>query len=591
MANQVRMARILAADIGSSATHVCLLDNIEGRYRLVARGDASTTASNVDQGVMTGLIQAMRQIERVVQFPLLDTRDELISLDPHDGVMPVTFCAVLSAASPLRVLILGLSSAFSISSARRACLLPMVELTTALELDLLQADDDAYWTSLYHLYPEAIVLTGGFDDAPARPLEIGARRLLSLYDTISRNQRPIVIFAGNRAAVPGLTQILASSFDFRFVMNIRPNRDAERLDDLRRELILIYEQTKLSQLTGYKRLLSWCATPPQATCRSLETLYRFLASQAEPNQVVMGIDVGASNTLIFSQAGVTAPNLFGIREGAEHYSGANNDAIRRWLPLTIANEDALIYSLCDPNSLAIPTAEMPGSLVALGAAHEAILGSIKSWQDIPNRSTPSLFGCIDYLYARGGVLMHAGDKALGLLTLLDTLQPAGITQVFLDWAEIWPQLGVVATVAPQAAIEVLEQDSLSLLGTIFAPTGSVANQGQALRLTITRATGQCENHTIPGGIVKRFVFPKDELLTIKVQAGPRWDLGYDRGRSVEVKVRCGALGVIVDTRGRPLAYSKAGLLWRTRVDTDVQSLTSTIRLMYPQSIIKRGKQT
>ena len=203
MANQISMARILAADIGSAATHVCLLDNIEGRYRLVARGDALTTANDVNQGVMAGLIQAMRQIERVVQYPLLDTRSELISPDPREGVMPVTFCATLSAASPLRVLILGLSSAFSISSARRACLLPVVDLAGTLELDLVQSGDDAYWTNLYHLYPEVIVLVGGFDDAPARPLEISARRLLSLYDKTSRDQRPIVIFAGNQAAVHG----------------------------------------------------------------------------------------------------------------------------------------------------------------------------------------------------------------------------------------------------------------------------------------------------------------------------------------------------------------------------------------------------
>ena len=591
MTNQIRMVRILAADIGSTATHVCLLDNIEGRYRLVARGDALTTASNVDQGVMAGLIQAMRQIERAVQYPLLDTHDELISLDPRDGVIPITFCATLSSASSLRVLILGISSAFSIPSARRACLLPVVELAGALELDLAQPGDNAYWTNLYHLYPEAIVLVGGFDDAPAKPLEIGARRLLSLYGKTSRDQRPIVIFAGNRAAVPDLTQILASSFDFRYVMNIRPNPDAERLGDLRRELVHIYEQTKLSQLSGYKRLLGWCTNPPQATCRALENLFRFLARQAEPDRVVMGIDVGASNTLVFSQAGATTPTLFGIREGSGYYSGANNDAIRRWLPVAITNEDALLRALCDPS---LPTSlplDMPGSLAALGAAHEAILGSIISWQDISDSGDPAVLRNIDHLYARGEVLIHAGDKALGLLTLLDTLQPVGITQVILDWAEIWPQLGIVAAVAPQAAVEVLEQDGLSLLGTIIAPTGSAANQGHALHLTITRANGQCERHIIPGGVVKRFVFPKDEILTIKVQAGPRWDLGYGRGRTIEVTVRSGELGVIIDTRGRPLAYSKVGLLWRTRVDSDIQTLTSTMRLMYPQSTIKRGQQT
>ncbi|MHB1357782.1 MAG: glutamate mutase L [Anaerolineae bacterium] len=591
MAKQTRMARILAADIGSTTTHVCLLDNIEGRHRLVARGEALTTSSEADLGIMSGLVQAIRQIEHAVQSPLLDANNELISPEPPDRRMPVIFCVTSSAAPPVRVLILGLSNTFSIPSARRACQLPVVELAGALELDLAQQGDHAYWSSLYDLNPEVIVLVGGFDTTVAGTLEIGARRLLSFYSNPPRDQRPIVIFSGNQTAVQGLTQSLSPSFDFRSVLNIRPNPNSERLGDLRRELVHIYEQTKLSQMIGYRRLLKWCSAPPRATCGALENLFRFLASQSEPDQVVMGIDVGASNTLLFSQAGASASTLFGIHEGAGHYHGDDDDAIRRWLPLAIANENAMLRVLRNPSPVTPIPIEMPASLAALGAAHEAILENTKKWQDTLDSSDPTASGCVDRLYARGGVFMHTTDKALGLLTLLDALQPVGITQIVLDWAEMWPQLGAVAAVAPQAAVEVLEQDGLSLMGTIISPIGLAANHGQALFLTITHANGQCESHSIPGGIVKRFVFPKNEILTIKVQTSPRWNLGYNRGRNVEVQVRSGALGVIIDTRGRPLSYSKLGLLWRTRIDADIQTLTSPIRMMYSQSTLKRGQRT
>jgi hypothetical protein len=591
MVSQMQIARILAADIGSTSTHVCLVDQIEGSYRLVARGDVLSTVNDVDQGVMSGLVQAIRQIERVVQYPLLDINNEFIFSEPQDRTLPVTFCATSSAAPPLRVLILGLSNTFSIPSARRACLLPVVELAGAFELFLTQSYDPGYWANLYKLHPEVIVLVGGFDIALTKPFEACAHFLVKLYENTDRDQRPVVILAGNQAEVIELGQSLSTSFYVRSVPNIRSDPDTEYLDELRHELVRMYEQTKLSQLKGYSRLLKWCAIPPQAACSALEHLYRFLASEAYPEQFTMGIDAGASHTLLFSQAGTDAPIVCGTHEGIKNYNSVNGDAIRRWLPLSVTDKDAMRGSL---RKFVQPTqspSETPASLASFSVAHETILGSVRSWQDIPGSNDPTVNGSIDRLYAHGGVFVHTPDKALGLLTLLDTLQPTGITQVVLDWAEIWPQLGAVAAVMPQAAIEVLEQDGLSMSGTIIAPTGKAEYQGQALYLTITHADGSSENYAVPAGIIKRVVSSIDEVVTIKARAGLHWDLGYRRRRSIEAVVRCGALGIIVDTRGRPLNYTKAGLLWRTRVETDIQTLTSAIRLMYPQSTLIRGKQT
>jgi hypothetical protein len=112
-----------------------------------------------------------------------------------------------------------------------------------------------------------------------------------------------------------------------------------------------------------------------------------------------------------------------------------------------------------------------------------------------------------------------------------------------------------------------------------------------MHLTIIRTNGQRQDYTIPGGVIRRLVFPKDETLEIRAQAGPKWDLGYGNGQRVEATVLSGRLGVIIDTRGRPLAYPKAGLTWRTRVEPDIQALTSTSSLMYPQNTHNRRQQT
>jgi hypothetical protein len=590
-AKRMPRTRILAADIGTTSTHVCLLDSIESSYRLVARGEAPTTASDVGQDIMTGLVLAIRQIERAVSFPILDSNLQLISADSRGEGSPCAFYATLSAAPPLRVVIAGAKGAPN-PSARRACLLPVVELAGMLELGPVQPGDADWLTELDRLLPDVIVLVGGSDDTRHTIIKANAQRLLSLYAKTDAHQRPTVLFAGGQPEACTLSQMVSSGLDLRCVAAICPTRSSEDLGGLRLELMRLYEQTKLTQLEGYQKLMSWCSTPPQASCRALETLYRFLSGQDKPDQAVLGVDVGGASNLIFTQDGSAVPILFGTHEGTYFTAAAEDDGIRRWLPPAKSSEDTLLAAQQGPNQSAASSENPPDSLVELGTAHEALIGSIHRWQETHGGGggTANL-GNIDRLYSRGGVFVHTENRALGLLTILDALQPTGITQVFLDSAEIWPQLGMVASGAPQAAVDVLEQDGLGLFGTIIAPSGSPTKAGQALHLAITCYNGQCDRFSIPGGVIQRIVYPKDEILTILIDASPHWDLGYGRQRQVQAKVRSGEFGIILDTRGRPLAYSKAGLSWRTRVEGDIQSLTSSVHLIYPQTIIKRGQQS
>src|SRR5690349_9336842 len=56
---------ILVADCGTVFTKVSLLGIVEGQYRLMARGEAPTTASTPHKDITQGIVQAINEIEFV----------------------------------------------------------------------------------------------------------------------------------------------------------------------------------------------------------------------------------------------------------------------------------------------------------------------------------------------------------------------------------------------------------------------------------------------------------------------------------------------------------------------------------------------
>jgi hypothetical protein len=55
--------------------------------------------------------------------------------------------------------------------------------------------------------------------------------------------------------------------------------------------------------------------------------------------------------------------------------------------------------------------------------------------------------------------------------MIDAFQPQGITRLAVDSIFMMPQLGVLASVQPEAAGQVFERDCLIWLGTVVAPVG------------------------------------------------------------------------------------------------------------------------
>jgi len=406
-------------------------------------------------------------------------------------------------------------------------------------------------------------MVGGIDMGPTAPLEGAARILTTLYSDIADDRRPILIFAGNQEARRSVADQIGDLLDLRVVDNVRPSVQNESITELQRELAKIYGLTRLPQIPGYRRLRRWCTSPILSTQEALGNTLRFVARRNELSQGVLGIDIGGRSTYVGAARDVVYQWVMGSQMGTSRgVLGIMRDShladLERWIPVPIDRQeiiDRIENAHLRPQS--IPQS-MEDLFIAHALARQASLLTIRRlreqfWRHPERTESEVIVPPFDLIMARGGVLSHTPQDGLLALTLLDAIQPVGLTRLVIDWASIWPQLGALAQVVPLAAAQVLERDALHELGPVIAPKGIGREGERALTLRIIEDDGSQVEADIMTGTIQRFPLPLDKEVRVQVQPSRAFDIGLGRkGIGGETRIRGGSLGLIVDTRGRPL---------------------------------------
>ncbi|MFO7918152.1 MAG: glutamate mutase L [Anaerolineae bacterium] len=583
--SEKKITSIIAADIGSILTHACLIDQVEGIYRLVAQAEVPTTLGRPENDVTLGLRRAVEQLEQIAQRRFLDRGGEFIIPERDLGEGADAFMATSSAASPLQCTVIGLTNDLSIKSAQHACQGANAVVDQIVTLGTRSRRwHEEVTTALREHPPEVVIMVGGMDRGPTAPLAQAARVLANLYEDFTEEERPILLFAGNQEARRPIADLVSARFDLRVVDNVRPDADTESLVELQRELANIYSQVKLTRLPGYRRLRDWSEPPIASTSDALSHIFRFIARRNELSQGVLGVDVGGASTYVAAAQGEkyqwTLAGALGTSRNCHALSsqGGLEDVIR-WLPTSMRAEEVagrLENGWLRPRS--VPQT-MEDLFLCHAVARQNLLTAMRRvrrqyWlplDDRERRTTPPF----DLIAIRGGCFAHTPQDGLVILSLLDALQPTGLTRLVMDWGSIWPQLGALADRVPLAAAQVLERDGYQELGTVIAPIGNDREGEHALQVKVTKEEGQIIEEDLPAGVIRRIPLSLDDLATIEVRPSRHFDIGLGRpGVGGKTRVRGGGLGLIIDTRGRPLLLPQDAQRRRTKIQEWLESLTN-----------------
>jgi hypothetical protein len=155
---------------------------------------------------------------------------------------------------------------------------------------------------------------------------------------------------------------------------------------------------------------------------------------------------------------------------------------------------------------------------------------------------------LDMIAGSGGVLSHAPRRAEAAYMMLDAYQPEGVTMLAVDSIFMMPQLGVLSVVHPEAAAQVFERDCLIKLGSVIAPVGT-AKEGE-IACTV-EYEGKSKDYKAGTLTVEQMALGESREVTIK--PGKSFDMGAGKGKPVTRTVEGGVVGLIIDTRCRPIA--------------------------------------
>lgn len=564
----VKIDSLLAADCGSVTTTVILVDQVDGKHRLLATARHPSTYGPPWYDITIGVQEAIRQIEKRTDRLLLTPGGRPITPRTANQQGVDAFVAVSSAGPPLKVVLVGLMEQLSLASARRAAAGTYTRVTGVLSLnsepntfDLdvpggLQAE--ARLQTIREGQPDVILLVGGTDGGAERPVLDLARLVAMTLQLFNNATKPAVLYAGNVEARFQVAEILGPITELKSIDNVRPELDIDHVVAAREELENMYLQRKMFSLPGVQKLSNWSQTALVPGSKSFEKLIVYLSRHN--NLKVVGVNLGSGATTICTKteewpAAVTNSNA-GIGHGLPALLKAVPlEKIHRWLPFEMAVGDLhnqLRHKTLHPASMPATPEEL---LIEYALAREAlrlVTGQARSgWPLQPATGIRDVQW--NLIVGAGLTLMGTPRPGHAVMLVLDGLEPWGVTSLALDMNGAANLLGSMAIVQPAAAVEVAAQGAFVNIATLVAPAGHGQPGKPAIRLKATYEDGTTAEVEVMYGAIEVMPLAPGTKANLEMRPTRNFDIGLGQpGQGATAEVEGGQLGIIIDARGRPL---------------------------------------
>ena len=586
MADSYRADTILTVDIGNAATRASLFDVVEGVHRLVASAEAPSTVESPYRDASEGMQQALHQLETLTGRTLLDANAQVIVPVKEGAIGVDVFTITLSAGPALRTLIIGLLPEISLENARQVAASAYCAVVEGSALNDRRRDDELV-DAFLAANPDLIVISGGTDGGAKDALLHKVDLVNIACNLMPPGHKPHALYVGNAALKDQVTRRLGDAALTHSAPNVQPGlgEAGRQLTPARTELSGIFNEHRQAQIGGLARMAQATGGfPIVPTSQAEGQLLHYLSQMLGRN--LLSINVGsAASSIIAASRGAAAPCInvrpeLGVGVNATRVLAETPAAsLVRWLPDEPPDGENAVRDFVH-NKAAHPRtvpADLSDLYLELALAREVIRANFRQ----ARRTWPAtvLTGdgqpAFDMIIGGGAALGQAPHPGLAALTLLDAVEPAGYVQsLLIDEHHLLAALGSFAAANPLAVTQILEGELLLNLGTAVCASGP-ARLGEKIcqaRLAITGGAEQTVD--LKSGEVEILPLPVGQRgkLTLRPRVGI--DVGFGPGRGVTRDISGGAVGVILDGRGRPIAFPSDAAKrreivqrWITRVST------------------------
>lgn len=552
--DQARLASYLVAECGTTNSAVTLFDVAGGSFQIVARGVSQTTAGSPWRDVNHGILNAIDQIEDNSERVLLSRGKSVRRAPSHSGSGVDYFGTVVSAAPPIKTLMVGLLDDVSLASGRRALNSIYSQEVDCFSLADNRSQQEQLAAMLSH-QPELIFIVGGTDGG-------AEHRLLRLVDTVALglqllgdSQIPTVIYAGNREMRPQVESSLVEYCDLLIADNVRPSLDHEFFDQAIALFGDVYTTHQVTKLSGFETITAWSDLPVIPVAHGFGAICEFFSTLQKGR--VLGVDIGSNNVTVLaaepdyvyldvnSDLGLGSPL-------AKLWNHVSISEVANWAGLANKHEQVVNYvanKAIWPGT--IPT-ERKHLFIEQSIARAILINAAAKAYSRWNWSGDQRFEPIRSLILRGAIMSNSVNVRRLVLMVLDALQPAGIFDVLVDRFGVLSAMGLLSFHNPHLVVQILQGQGKERLGWIIAPKSSVKEGHVVLRLSVSVEDQPTQQLEIKQGDVDHIPLRRDQRARVIADPSPRTDIGVGPGKSRTLTVGGGLLGILIDARGRPI---------------------------------------
>ena len=552
---------LLAVDVGSATTRAMLFDVVDGRYRFIATGQASSTAHAPFKDITEGVRQAIENLQNVTGKKLIDADRQMITSAQADGSGVDSFIASFSAGPALKIVVAALLEDVSLASAERLAESTYGHIVERISLNDTRSAQDQM-DAIVRVSPDLIIIAGGADDGATKSLkEILEVIGLACY-LMPQDKRPAILFVGNQAMEAEVrTSLEAITNSVHSASNIRPSVETEDLRPARKELAQVVTNIRKQQLRGIDKLAMWAGGELHPSIFAEGRMLQFLGKLYGEGKAILSVNLGASATTVSAAFGdqlssSVYPHLgmgAGLADLEKHTTLKN---ITRWLPIDIDPQsltDYLYQKALYPTSV---PATIDDLHIEQALAREVLrLALLQARSNFPAKAPilqEDLLPLFEIILAGGGVISNAPTMGQGLLLLLDAVQPVGVSTIILDQNNLLPVLGAAATHNTILPVQVLETGAFVNLATAVSPVSSAKYGTAILRARIQQADGVEKSVELKQGGFEVLSLPIGKRAKLILQPLQRADIGLGSGKRTSLEVNGSALGIVFDGRGRSL---------------------------------------
>jgi len=569
---ETHIESILAIDVGAVFTKAILVARIEGAYRFVGHGEAPSTVEPPWQDVIAGVDHALEHLAAVARRSFLDEHGHLITPERADG-KGVDVCVItVSAAGPLKLVLVGLSPDVSVSSLQHAAASTYTQVADVLtrrgagSVDgqpVKRLTEEDRVRRIYRARPDVVCIVGGTDGGAEAPVMELVDSVALAASLLGEEHRPHVLFAGNASLRTQVTQLIGAEAELQVADNVRPNVDVESIGSTQAELEALYQALKAAALPGFDRLRAWTTLPVLPTSRAMAHVVQYFSLE-ETRRGKLAVDVGgASTTVAAARAGQVQLHVrsdLGTSLSARNVlSLCGLDAITRWLPFeTTAGEIEAVVTEKElhPTSVSQDSHEL---LIEQALVREtmrlALAFARSSWPAELSGPYSTLLPYLDPIIGSGSALGRAPRPGQAALMMLDALEPIGVTTLVLDTCGLLPALGACALAQPLSTVQALGAGALVTLGTVVTPVGRARMGETILSLRMKYQNGGDLEVEVNAGSLEVLPLPTGQKATLELKPRRNVDVGGGPGRGGKREVWGGLVGLVIDARGRPLVAS------------------------------------